>query len=145
MAASLWDAVTAQGEDLEPLADWLRRKFSATWMLHIPEGKAHALGAADMFAANNVLFKTAGGTKEVECASAEQAELVAALAGANLRGDILLPEDSRACRLAAEALTQRLAQQRARFAELAAMRAGDKPLQEKIAQTLMQWATHGRD
>ncbi len=97
------------------------------------------------FGANTVVFKTATGTKEIECASPEQAALVEALAALNLRGDILLPAGPRACGMARDALVKRMAQHRVRFAELAAMRAGDKPLQEKIIQTLVQWVTHGRE
>ncbi|MEI8079195.1 MAG: Eco57I restriction-modification methylase domain-containing protein, partial [bacterium] len=145
LAATLWDALRAVKEDLEPVVGWLGRNFSARQTMHIPEGHATALGADDLFGANAVVFKTTAGSRQLECANPEQAALVAQLAACGVRGDIRLPADPRACTLATTALEQRLARFRERFTELAASRAGDQALREKIIQTMVQWLIHGRE
>lgn len=52
---------------------------------------------------------------------------------------------AKACRECREELVARLETARHRFAELAAARTGQVPMQEKVVFTLVHWYTHGQE
>jgi hypothetical protein len=144
LAASVWDSLTPD-ERGEPVADWIKARWTSTVTVTIPDGKPLARGADDMFSPSSVSFKQGAKTIEQTYANSDQATLVADLAELEYRGEISVPDTAAACQDCRTKLAARLARARARFAELAGSRTGQAPMQEKVIYTLLHWHTHGQD
>jgi methylase of polypeptide subunit release factors len=144
LAASIWDSLT-DAERGEPVANWIKTRWPSHVTVAIPDGKPSARGADDMFSPASVSFRQGAKTIEQTYASPEQAALVAELANLEYRGDISIPDTAAACQDCRNQLAARLTRARNRFAELAASRTGQPPMQEKVIFTLLHWYTHSRD
>ena len=143
IAESLWDSLTL--EEQEPaLVDWIVQRYPASKTVEIPDGKAKAFGAHDMFNAAEVSFKTASGTKPVKYAHAAQAELVARLSNLGLTGEVTVPGREGDCAHCLNELNKRLQEAEQRFTELAGMRTGNSEMLEKTTGLLLHWFVHGR-
>jgi hypothetical protein len=144
LAASVWDSLTPE-EKGEPVAAWIKTRWPNNVTVTIPDGKPSARGADDMFNPASVSFKQGATTVEKSYANPAQAALVADLAAQEFRGEIIIPETAQACQDCRTQLAARLTRARTRFAELAASRTGQTPMQEKVVFTLLHWHTHGKD
>jgi hypothetical protein len=140
----VWDSLTPE-ERGEPVAEWIKARWPGNVNVTIPDGKPFVRGADDMFNPAAVSFKQGARTIEQTYANSEQAALVAELADIECRGDIAVPDTADACQDCRQQLAARLTQARIRFAELAASRTGQAPMQEKVIFTLLHWHTHGQD
>jgi hypothetical protein len=92
-----------------------------------------------------VSFKQGAGCFQKNYAHPEQAALATQLAGLEIRGDVAVPPSASACRDCRQQLALRLDTARQRFAELAAARTGQVPMQEKVVFVLVHWYTHGME
>ncbi len=142
LAASIWDSL-ADGERGLPVLEWIRQTWAGGVVVEIPDGRASAVGAADMFDPAAVIFRQGGNSIKRSYVDAEQAALVAILANLEVRGDVYLPASEKACRECRGALASRLAAAKSRFNELSAARTGQVAMQEKVVFILTQWHTHG--
>jgi hypothetical protein len=143
IAASIWDSL-AEDDKGPPLADWLKMLTGNRQAVHIPDGKATALGKGHMFAPADVDFAQGKTIHHETYAHPVQAALVALLANLELRGQVELPTDERACAEWRKAIEKRLADARNRFDALAGSRTGTQTLRDAAAGLLMQWFLHGR-
>jgi hypothetical protein len=143
IAASLRDSLTDDQKG-PPLTDWLKKLKAERQTVHIPDGKAKALGNGHMFDPAGVDFAQGKTIHHETYAHPPQAALAALLANLDIRGDIKLPADERACAEWHTAINQRLADARGRFDELAGSRTGTQTLRAAAAGLLMQWFLHGR-
>jgi hypothetical protein len=143
IAASIWDSL---GDDDKgpPLADWLKSLTAKRQAVHIPDGKAKALGKGDMFSPAGVDFAQGKTIHHETYAHPAQAALVALLANLEIRGQVELPADEDACAEWHKAIERRLADARSRFDALAGSRTGTQTLRDAAAGLLMQWFVHGR-
>ncbi|MGD1087078.1 MAG: hypothetical protein ABSA47_20265, partial [Verrucomicrobiota bacterium] len=143
LAGSIWHSLS-QGEQGLGVAEWIKSAYHEREPVKIPEGKPEALGAGDMFDPSGVVFKGNKETHHITYASSEQAALVAALAGAGIRGAIEVPKSAPACALCLEELQNRIKRAQERFTDFAASRTGTQALREKTSALLMHWYIHGR-
>ena len=143
LAASIWDSLDPD-EQCPPLLEWLEGARAEIEKVHIPEGKAKALGPQDMFSPAGVDFREGKTVHHETYAGPEQAALVATLANLGIRGAVGVPRDESTSAQWQERITCRLATGRARFEELAASRTGTRRLQEETAALLLHWHIHGR-
>jgi hypothetical protein len=143
IAASIWDSL-AEDDKGPPLADWLKTLAGNPQAIHIPDGKATALGKGHMFAPADVEFAQGKTIHHETYAHPVQAALVAQLANLEVRGQVELPADERACAEWRKAIEKRLADARTRFDALAGSRTGTQTLRDAAAGLLMQWFLHGR-
>jgi hypothetical protein len=143
IAASIWDSL-AEDDKGPPLADWLKMLTGNRQAVHIPDGKATALGKGHMFAPADVDFAQGKTIHHETYAHPVQAALVALLANLEVRGQVELPADERACAEWRKAIEKRLADARNRFDALAGSRTGTQTLRDAAAGLLMQWFLHGR-
>lgn len=144
LAASVWDSLT-DAERGQPVADWIKTRWPSHIAVTIPDGTPSARGADDLFNPAAVSFRQGAKTIEQTYANAEQAGLVADLAALELRGQVAVPDTAPACHDCRNQLADRLTRARTRFAELAASRTGQTPMQSKVIFHLLHWFTHGQD
>lgn len=143
LARSIWDSLS-DDEKGPPLADWLASLKADRQTVHIPDGKAKALGKGHMFAPSGVDF-TQGKTVHHETyANPAQAALAAELANLEIRGNVEVPADEPTCRQWIKDIQSRLAEGHGRFDALAGSRTGTEALRAATAGLLMQWFIHGR-
>ncbi len=143
LAASTWDSLSAD-EQGPPLLEWLASRSESTQTVDIPDGRAKAKGASDMFAPADVTFVQGKTVHHETYAGPEQAALVALLANVEIRGEVEVPSDENACRNWRKDIEARLATARGRFEELAASRTGKDTLREQIVALMSHWYIHGR-
>jgi len=143
IAASIWDSL---GDDDKgpPLADWLKTLKAKRQPVHIPDGKAKALGKGHMFSPASVDFTQGKTVYHETYAHPAQAALAALLANLEIRGQVKLPADEADSDEWQKAIQKRLAHARTRFEALAGSRTGTQPLRDAAAGVLMQWFLHGR-
>lgn len=127
----------------QPLSQWLSRESDGAQIINIPDGAIRLPDAGHFFEATTVFFGSKPGTSHV-CANRPQAELLAGIASAGLRGPVSLPMTESECRELNGLLNARLERARRRFGELSESRAGTERLREAIAQLLYRWFLHGR-
>jgi hypothetical protein len=144
IAASIWDSLDA-AEQGPKLLDWLRERKIPLTAVHIPDGKAKALGRGHMFSSTSVEFAEGKQIHQQEYSGPAQAALVAALANLEIRGSVEIPSDEATCKQWRKDIDVRLATASKRFEELAATRTGDNTLRESIVVLLKQWYVHGKD
>jgi hypothetical protein len=144
LAASIWQLLP-QAEQGLPVPRWIESAYAQTEAVTVPEGSAAALGAGDMFDPNGVVFKGNKETHHISYANAEQAALVAALAGIGIRGCIHVPKSSMDCARCLGELRVRIKRAEEHFTGIAASRTGTQSLQEKTAGFLMHWYIHGKN
>lgn len=127
----------------KPLAVWLGQRRVRSKTITIPDGSVRLPDSAHFFEANTVFFgsKPAIG---INCDSREQAELLAAIAHAGVRGEILLPTQPDDAREVGLEFTRRLASTRERIAVVAELRAGSDKIKEQIVEILYRWVIEGR-
>lgn len=77
-------------------------------------------------------------------ASRPEAELLAAVARAGLRGPVSVPATENECRQLCQRVETRLAVARAKFDDLATQRTGSDKLREQVVELLQRWFIHGR-
>jgi len=144
IVASIWDSL-GDSDKGPPLAEWLKTLHGERQLVNIPDGKAKAMGKGHMFDPAGVDF-TQGKTVHHETyANPAQAELVAALANLEIRGQIELPTDQAACDEWQKEIDKRLTGARNRFDALSGSRTGTQTLRDAAAGLLLQWFTHGRN
>ena len=143
IAGSIWDSLSADDKG-PPLTEWLKTLKAKCQGVHIPDGKAKALGKSHMFSPAGVEFVQGKTVHQETYASPDQAALAALLANLEIRGQIDLPANEEDCAQAHKAIEKRLADARTRFEALAGSRTGTQPLREAAAGLLMQWFLHGR-
>jgi hypothetical protein len=143
IAASIWDSL-ADAEKGKPLIDWLKTLEGRRQTIHIPDGKAKALGKGHMFTPAGVDYALGKSFHHETYATAAQAALAALLANLEIRGDVDLPVDESCCLDWHKAVESRLSLARNRFDALAGSRTGTESLREAAASLLMQWFLHGR-
>lgn len=144
LAESIWNSL-ADTEKSPPIIEWIKSLCSHSEVVEIPEGKAEALGAADMFNPTSVNFKGSKENHLISYSSADQAALVVELASLEVRENVEVPKCASECIACSEQLRDRLRDAENRFAELAASRTGTQSLQEKTSALLMHWYLHGRN
>ena len=143
IAASIWDSL-GDDEKEPPLADWLKKLKAKCQPVHIPDGKAKALGKGHMFSPGGVDFAQGKTVHHETYANPEQAALAAMLANLEIRGQVELPADEAACAEWHEAIEKRLADAHSRFDALAGSRTGTQTLRDAAAGLMRQWFLHGR-
>jgi len=144
LAASIWDSLTEEPPG-RPVAAWITAEYPGASPVDIPDGQARVLGAEDLFDPAAVTFRQGGTSLKRTYANPAQAALVGALADLDVRGQVALPVSPRDCERCLADLRSRLVAAQARFAELAATRTGQAPMQEKVSAILMQWFIHARE
>ena len=143
IASCVW--ICLRGYDKgPPLADWLKTLKGRRQAVHIPDGKAKALGKGDMFSPAGVDFAQGKTVHHETYAHPAQAALAALLANLEIRGDVELPVDEDHCAEWKKAIERRVADARSRFDALAGSRTGTQTLRDAAAGLLMQWFIHGR-
>jgi hypothetical protein len=138
------DAWTELEDDLRsPLASWLAENPVPAKTIEIPDGPIRLPDSAHFFEANTVFFgsKPAVG---VECDSREQAELLAAIATAGVRGAVLVPVAPNDCRELSAELATRLSQIKERLDTLTETRAGSDKLRAQVFDLMYDWSIFGR-
>ena len=142
IAASIWHSL---GDDDKgpPLHEWLETLKAKRQGVHIPDGKAKALGKGHMFCPAGVDFAQGKTVHHETYAHPAQAALVALLANLEIRGEVELPADEGACVEWHKAIEKRLADARTGFDALAGSRTGTQTLRDAAAGLLMQWFLHG--
>jgi hypothetical protein len=143
VAGSVWDGLTDQQKG-PPLAQWLTTFADGAAPVNIPDGKAKALGSANLYDPHAVEFRHGKDVAQVTYAGLEQAALVAELANLEIRGDVPLPAGDPACSQLRQAIGQRLTAARQVFEELVNVRTGTDRLRQSAVGLLMQWFIHGR-
>ena len=143
VAASIWDSLS-DSQKGPPLTDWLKTLQADRRAVHIPDGKAKALGKGDMFSPAGVDYAQGKTIQHETYAHPEQAALAAMLANLEIRGEVELPAVSVACVQWRRSIERRLADARTDFDALAASRTGTDTLRDAAAGLLMQWFLHGR-
>ncbi len=143
LAESIWHSMP-DAEKHPPVAEWIKSAFRRTEVVEIPEGKAEALGASDMFNPTTVIFRIDKDIHHVVYASPEQAEVVTKLAKMGIRGQVAVPQRPEECTECQKQLDARISSAKERFTELAGIRTGTIALQEKTASLLMQWYILGK-
>ncbi len=98
LAASIWDSMHTDERE-PPLLDWIKKQFVNLRKITIPDGKAQALGAGDMFHPNDVIFKSGPQVRQIVYANAEHALLIARLADLDIRGEVKVPEAAPDCKI----------------------------------------------
>ena len=143
LAGSIWDSLTEK-EKGPPVQEWISAHFFGRAQVEIPDGKAVAVGAQDMFDAAAVNFRQGATTVQKSYANAAQAALVAELASHEIRGQVSLPTAADACESCLTQLHDYLKTAGDRFRALAESRTGQVPMQDKVTMILLHWFTHGR-
>ena len=143
LAASIWDSLS-DDERSPTVEGWLAAQQGKRQKVSIPDGKATALGKGHMFAPAGVDFLQGKTVHHETYAHPEQAALAAVLANLEIRGEILLPTEERACKNWRIDLEKRLVAARSRFEALAGSRTGTDSIRSATAGMLMQWFIHGR-
>ena len=143
IAAGIWDSLGDE-EKGPPLTDWLKMLKAKRQAVHIPDGKAKALGKGHMFAPAGVDFAQGKTVHHETYAHPAQAALAALLANLEIRGQVELPANEAACAEWQTAVEKRLADAHGRFDALAGSRTGTQTLRDAAAGLLMQWLLHGR-
>ena len=141
LAQDAWEELEA---DLrQPLRDWLAAQSPSTKMLELPEGEAQLPNAANFFEATTVYFGKKGKAHLV-CDSRVEAELLYAIAQADLRGAVAVPAAEKDCQRVLDFLKVRLDKGQIRLEELAEMRAGTDKLREQVLDVLHRWFIQGK-
>ena len=91
LAGSIWQSLS-ESEQGPGVTEWIKSACPESEPVIIPEGRPEAIGASDMFNPRGVVFRGNKETHHITYASPEQAALVAALAGAGIRGAIEIPK-----------------------------------------------------
>lgn len=143
LAESIWISLPEARKE-PPVVEWLRSAFGDAEVVEIPEGKACALGADDMFSPNTVIFRSKSETRQISYASPEQAEVVSELSRIGIRGLVSLPRRPIDCRACLRELAERVSAAQLHFTEMAASRTGTSALQEKTTALLMTWYLLGK-
>jgi hypothetical protein len=128
------DAWNEADDDLrKPLAEWLDEQTGRAKVVNLPEGEVRLPAARHFFEATTLFFGKNSGLSHV-CASRAEAELLAAIACAGLRGPVSVPSAEKKCTALGSLLEARLAAAHARFEELARERAGTDKLREQVVE-----------
>ncbi len=143
LAESIWHSMP-DAEKSPPVTEWIKSTFRRTEVVEIPEGKAEALGASDMFNPTTVIFRSDKDVNHIIYASPEQAEVVTKLAKMGIRGHVAVPQRSEDCTECQKQLDARISSAKERFTEMSAIRTGTLSLQEKTTSLLMQWYILGK-
>ena len=141
IAADAWNSLEAEWQI--PLGEWLILQATKTKPVHIPDGEVRLPEAENFFEATTVYFGKKPPVSLV-CDSRIEAELMAAVAEAGLRGDVSAPTAEAECQKLSQALKQRLAEGKTRLADLAEQRAGTEKLREQILEILYRWFIEGK-
>lgn len=143
LAADIWDA--AELEEVTPLAEWVgQRPESDGAVLAIPDERPATVLDNPLFGDKAVAFGRSQ-QSHVDCASLEQAKLVAYLANLGVTGNVKLPNDKADCAKLLELVNARLEKTQARFRELAESRTGDERVRKQLLEALERWFIVGRD
>ncbi len=142
LAADIWDA--AELEEVTPLAEWVGQRPESDGAVNIPDERPATVHDNPLFGDKAVSFGRSQ-QSHVECASLEQARLVACLANVGVTGNVKLPNDKAACAKLLELVNARLNKARTRFRELAESRTGDERVRKQLEETLERWFVVGRD
>jgi len=144
IAASIWDSLEV-AEQGPKLLDWLRERNVPLMVVHIPDGKAKALGRGHMFSSSGVDFAEGKQIRQEEYAGPAQAALVATLANLDIRGTVDIPSEEASCKLWRKEIEGRVKKASKRFEEVVASRTSDQSLREAISALLKQWYVNGKD
>src|SRR5258706_5833362 len=136
LALSAWNELEPEWQ--KPLADWISEQVGKGKVADLPEGDVRLPDPAHFFEASTVYF----GKKPVVsliCESRAEAELVAAIARAGLRGQITIPTTEKEWLSLTRQLESRLEIGRQKLEELAQQYAGTDKIREQVAAILKQW------
>jgi hypothetical protein len=140
LASDAWNELEAEWQ--EPLGTWLHKQAGRARTVSLPEGEVRLPRAENWFEATTIYFGKKPATSHV-CASRAEAELLATVARAGVRGPISVPATEEECRQLCQQAEARVALARAKFDDLAAQRAGSDKLREQVADLLYRWFIHG--
>lgn len=141
LAFTAWEEL--EPEWRKPLAAWLEEQSDGAKIVEIPDGEVRLPDAVNFFEATTVYFGKRPAVSHV-CASRDEAELIASVAQAGLRGPISIPTTEQECRRVVDSLEKRLAESNAKLNELAQQYAGTDKLREQVADILKRWFIHGK-
>jgi hypothetical protein len=141
LATSAWNELEAEWQI--PLSDWISEHVGNGKVVDLPDGDVRLPDPAHFFEANTVYF----GKKPVVsviCESRAEADLIASIARAGLRGQIEVPTTEKECLSLTRQLDSRLETGLQKIEELAGQYAGTDKIREQVAAILRQWFTVGR-
>lgn len=126
-----------------PLSEWLGAQGIAAKTVNLPEGEVRLPAPENWFEAKTVYFGKKPATSHVSASRAE-AELIAAIARAGLRGPVSVPATEADCRELNQRFAERLAAAQDAFEQSAQERAGSDRLREQVVELLTRWFIHGK-
>jgi|SRR5437588_7980975 len=141
LAFSAWEELEPEWQT--PLAVWLEEQSHHAKTVEIPDGEVRLPDAINFFEATTIYFGKKPAVSHV-CASRDEAELIASIAQAGLRGPVSIPTIEKECRQVSNSLEKRIADAEARLDELAQQYTGTDKLREQVADILKRWFIHGK-
>jgi hypothetical protein len=141
LASSAWNELEPEWQ--KPLGDWIGERFGKGKVLDLPDGDVRLPDPTHFFEANTVYFGKKPAVSLL-CESRPEAELVAAIARAGLRGRIDLPRTEKECLSLAQQLESRIEIGMQKIEELAGQYAGTDKIREQVAAILKQWFVVGK-
>jgi len=141
LASSAWNDLEPEWQ--KPLGDWISERLGKGKVVNLPDGDVRLTDPAHFFEASTVYF----GKKPVVsliCESRAEAELVAAIAGAGLRGQISVPATEKECLSLTRQLESRLEVGTQKLEELAQQYAGTDKVRDQVTAILKQWFIVGK-
>ncbi|MCA1850590.1 MAG: hypothetical protein LC672_05985, partial [Acidobacteria bacterium] len=141
LALGAWDQLDPQWR--KPLTQWLEEQTGGAKTVSIPDGEVRLPEAHNFLDAATIYFGKQPPVVHV-CDSRAEAELLAAIASAGLRGPVSIPATESGCVQLARSLEARIAQGKVNLEELAKQYAGSEKLREQVVSTLMRWFIQGK-
>jgi hypothetical protein len=135
LASSAWNELDPEWQ--KPLADWVREQVGKGKVLDLPDGDVRLPDSGHFFEANTVYFGKAPVVSLI-CESRAEAELVAAIARAGLRGEITVPITEKESLSLTRQLESRLEIGMKKIGDLANQYAGTDKVRDQVAAILEQ-------
>lgn len=141
LALNAWSEL--DGDLQVPLGEWLRGRVNGAKSVNIPDGEVRLPEVTNLFDANTVYV----GKKppmSLICSSRVEAELIAAIARAGVRGPVSIPIGERDAASLLSDLNKRLNDTSTKFEELAQQYAGTDKVREQLIDLLRRWSVEGQ-
>jgi hypothetical protein len=141
LALSAWDELEPEWQ--KPLAEWLEEQSDGAKVVSIPDGEVRLPEAHNFLDAATVYFGKKPAVTHI-CDSRAEAELLAAIAGAGLRGPVSIPATESECGQLSQSLEARISQAKDKLEEIAKQYAGTDKLREQVVDVLTRWFIQGK-
>ncbi|HEX8069902.1 MAG TPA: N-6 DNA methylase [Pyrinomonadaceae bacterium] len=141
LALSAWDELEPDWQ--KPLAQWLEEQADGAKVVSLPDGDVRLPEAHNFLDAATIYFGKQPPVAHV-CDSRSEAELLAAIAQAGLRGPVSIPRTEKECARLAQSLEARLTEGKGKLEEIAKQYAGAEKLREQVLTILTRWFLQGK-